>query len=80
MKGLKPLKGSAAKRAALIAAGKLMVLDREATLAALRKVCGKEGLGDLQAMVDDGVIQAGLYKGETVMWLNLEPDQIRIEP
>lgn len=78
MKGLKPLKGSAAKRAALIEAGKLVVLDREATLAALRKLCGND-LGDMVYLVDQGVLQAGRYKGKVAMWLTLEPDQIRID-
>lgn len=74
---VKALKGSAAKRAKLIAAGKLTVLDREATLGALRKACGDD-LGDMVKLVDDGILQAGRHKGEVVMWLALEADQIRL--
>jgi hypothetical protein len=79
MKGFKPLKSSSQQRAAMIAAGKLVVLDREATLAALRKACGSD-LGDMVLMVDKGLVQAGRHKGEVVMWLNLEPHEIRLDP
>lgn len=76
---MKPLKSSSAQRAALIKAGKLKLLGRDETLAALRKAAGTDDLGDMVKMVDDGLIQAGKLNGEVVMWLTLEPDQIRIE-
>lgn len=71
---------NAHRRAKLIKEGKLKVFGREETLAALRTASGTHDLGDLEKMVDLGLIQAGRHKGKVVAWLTLDADQIRIEP